>query len=1085
MSGFEALSMVCSIMQVISFTKEVLTLCKDVYDGRPTTDRQMEENTASIQILLDNMRQCSVSVQQTNSDKEFYAIAEKCSKAAQELQKEMQQITKHCKPGDAIKAMIAGYKSTRHKKKITSLYTLCCQYQKTTKNDAVELQRRDTFNDLSDTMKYFISQLAAGHTEMSNLIIREGIHTRKQIKDSESQVIQSINSAQSAAYSEAKKDRLLRSLKYESMNTRRTELEPAHEATYISIFDSLDVNKEPKGASSSSSAAAWSRFVQWLQSDERVFWIQGKPGAGKSTLMKFLLQHENTQKGVDKWSPNTLILSHFFWKPGNNLQKNFRGLLCSLTHQLLSSEYSAVDHGLSELQLFGDKDSIGDWEISELESVFHSSLIHCKRPVLFLIDGLDEATEIEKILQFLDFLIGLRRVKICLSCRSEDIFLEKFSKYDGFKLNELTRDDMLQLVSAAIPESQRYPSDFLQDLRSLLVQKADGVYLWLILALESVKRGFRNNDEQYEIYLRLSKLPSELENLYADMWGRLGADRDIYEKEAARYFSLIIMNQTFFYTYSHAYSSIFDFRLSTLQFMLLTNDTMKANILNKSYQLPISKIEKRSVDASKIISIRAAGLLVIKDVASGLSGLLPEEFAKRMRADPSELNHSFTRRVDFIHRTLFDFFIESEIGQNILAQSQSHRVDIDLITTTLCQLRVMQNHGIFAGSDTRVGLGSPLHYFLWLLGQIYAQDPISQCPLGTTLLHSFEHLFEAGLLPWDDRLEWYPLPCFEVILIGDPAFDEFIQSRVEDKGESHATYLVREFLFARFVEPTWQLNKNFKEEFLFSLDGDINSADICLYKFPTIVRGFLETPPRAIRPPEIAPYESGLSATIKRLYTSFASRMIRHESMELLIALLERAPNLNQPTSFLVGMASIRGKTCLLCPDLSDILYTMASIEREDEKGILQKNPIEALPYHAYIIAEVNLKHLIEHFFKITPLSAEEEMPLITRARQLTEIESSKPYAKARFYVQLSLKTESSPASMTCYRFINQDIDILADSIIMEPTFEGFAWHGLTSQRILDHLDELERVEFSALSVLADEKLGVCRLEDMGIKPPT
>lgn len=123
--------MVCSIMQVISFTKEVLTLCKDVYDGRPTTDRQMEENTASIQVLLDNMTHCSVSIQQTNSDKELYAIAEKCSKAAQELQKEMQQVTKHCKPGYAIKAMIAGYKSKWHKGKITSLYNIFCQYQKT------------------------------------------------------------------------------------------------------------------------------------------------------------------------------------------------------------------------------------------------------------------------------------------------------------------------------------------------------------------------------------------------------------------------------------------------------------------------------------------------------------------------------------------------------------------------------------------------------------------------------------------------------------------------------------------------------------------------------------------------------------------------------------------------------------------------------------------------------------------------------------------------------------------------------------------------------------------------------------------
>lgn len=124
--------MVCSIMQVISFTKEVLTLCKDVYDGRPTTDRQMEENTASIQVLLDDMKcRSSHMQQQTKDEKELYAIAQKCSKAAQELQKEIQQVTKHHKPGDTMRAIIAGYKSKSHKRKISNVYHQFCQYQKT------------------------------------------------------------------------------------------------------------------------------------------------------------------------------------------------------------------------------------------------------------------------------------------------------------------------------------------------------------------------------------------------------------------------------------------------------------------------------------------------------------------------------------------------------------------------------------------------------------------------------------------------------------------------------------------------------------------------------------------------------------------------------------------------------------------------------------------------------------------------------------------------------------------------------------------------------------------------------------------
>lgn len=119
-------------MQVISFTKEVLTLCKDVYDGRATADGRMQENTTSIKTLLDEMNGRSGSIQQqTKDEKELHEIAQKCSKAAQELQKEIQQVTKYHKRGDSMRAIIAGYKSKTHKRKIAGLYDQFCQYQKT------------------------------------------------------------------------------------------------------------------------------------------------------------------------------------------------------------------------------------------------------------------------------------------------------------------------------------------------------------------------------------------------------------------------------------------------------------------------------------------------------------------------------------------------------------------------------------------------------------------------------------------------------------------------------------------------------------------------------------------------------------------------------------------------------------------------------------------------------------------------------------------------------------------------------------------------------------------------------------------
>ncbi|KAJ4854436.1 NACHT domain-containing protein [Trichoderma breve] len=806
MSGFEALSMVCSIMQVISFTKEVLTLCKDVYDGRPTTDRQMEENTASIQVLLDDMkRRSSHMQQQTKDEKELYAIAQKCSKAAQELQKEIQQVTKHHKPGDTLRAIIAGYKSKSHKRKISSLYEQFCQYQKTlethilvrlcTKSDAIELQRHEDFTTLSDTMKYFISQLATGHTEMANLMARDGDQTRQHIQQSEARV---------------------KHLKYESMNSRQTELKPAHEATYVSIFESLDRDEKLDDAS-------------------RIFWIQGKPGAGKSTLMKFLLQHKNTQRGVDKWSPNTLIVSHFFWKPGNILQKNLRGLLCSLIYQLLSANYDFLDHVLSEFLLVTNKDHIGDWEISELQSIFLSILLQCKRSIFFLIDGLDEATETEEILQFLDSFIGLQNIKICMSSRSEDIFLEKFSKYDGFKLHELTKDDMLQFASK---------------LRRLLVQKAEGVYLWLILALESVKRGLRNNDEQHELHLRLSKLPSRLEELYADI--------------------LLIKNQSLCEQYKKAHDShnmqYYSWDLTPFQLMLTTNEKIKENMLNKAYHLSISEICNKCADTVKYISIRTAGLLSITQPVwevdddfwmdiNPVSVAIKEEF--------SQLSEYITTSVNFIHRTVLDFFKESEVGKTILAQSKAQSTGLELGTTMLCQLRTIQQFGKLHADQILIKCNTPLHYFCSTLAQLLAENSALKNMAIMHLLNASNDLFESGLLQWDCRPKWYPRPSFDLLLINNPVVKEFMHSRVKGKGVPHATCLLRESLLTREDNCRSGLYYDDAQESILSFYGDVDSAGICLYNLPKPMNDIGTTLCANITL-KFATYESIMSLAIKR-----------------------------------------------------------------------------------------------------------------------------------------------------------------------------------------------------------------------------
>lgn len=63
--------------------------------------------------------------------------------------------------------------------------------------------------------------------------------------------------------------------------------------------------------------ASWDSFISWLQSDKKLFYIAGKPGSGKSTLVKFITQHHRTRELIEDRNPDAIIIQYFFWKIGS------------------------------------------------------------------------------------------------------------------------------------------------------------------------------------------------------------------------------------------------------------------------------------------------------------------------------------------------------------------------------------------------------------------------------------------------------------------------------------------------------------------------------------------------------------------------------------------------------------------------------------------------------------------------------------------------------------------------------------------------------------------------------------------------
>ncbi len=119
---------------------------------------------------------------------------------------------------------------------------------------------------------------------------------------------------------------VLAALYFRKMEDREAQVQDAYSKTFEWIFEKPEDHDKP-----------WSNFSEWLEIGTGCYWIGGKAGCGKSTLMKFLYSHPRARESLEKWNqPASLATaSCYFWMAGTPLQKNQEGLLRSLLHTIL------------------------------------------------------------------------------------------------------------------------------------------------------------------------------------------------------------------------------------------------------------------------------------------------------------------------------------------------------------------------------------------------------------------------------------------------------------------------------------------------------------------------------------------------------------------------------------------------------------------------------------------------------------------------------------------------------------------------------------------------------------------------------
>ena len=285
--------------------------------------------------------------------------------------------------------------------------------------------------------------------------------------------------------------------------------------------------------------------MDWLRSDDPVFWIQGKPGSGKSTLMKYLIEHERTKSLVSKTSIPIFLISYFFYELGDPQEKAFVSLLHAFAYRLLvklqviSMKASAIL--IQILEPYIPKTRKGPWAQKVLQEALRHVVIRfpINAGVVLFIDGFDECEGSHADqLEFLKGLVETSKVsklsiKICIASRAEVDIRLRLSMYSSLAIHRYTESDIASYVTRRLKTAWELMASqpdgttatFDQELIDNVVRKAEGVFLWVNLVVTQLVMAIEAEAEASDLHRLVAQLPEGLKQLYQSIVAKIPQDR--------------------------------------------------------------------------------------------------------------------------------------------------------------------------------------------------------------------------------------------------------------------------------------------------------------------------------------------------------------------------------------------------------------------------------------------------------------------------------------------------------------------------------------------------------------------------------
>lgn len=265
-------------------------------------------------------------------------------------------------------------------------------------------------------------------------------------------------------------------------------------------------------------------YIHWLDPDEfnnhhGFLWINGKPGSGKSSLMKFAFTEAKRNTGM-----NAATVSFFFNARGDTLEKTTPGMLRSILLQVLEKLPDLQDV-LDGTQLVPqNQNDSAMWKVEVLQQLFSTVVSRLnKRRVICFIDALDECNE-DQVRAMVEFFETLgdeasqleNRLYVCLSSRHYPYIHIRHGKQLVLEDQADHGKDLERYVQGRLKLGK---PPLIKQITDQILHKAAGVFMWTVLVVDILNKEFERG-RIFAVKARLQEIPDQLSELFKDMLRR-------------------------------------------------------------------------------------------------------------------------------------------------------------------------------------------------------------------------------------------------------------------------------------------------------------------------------------------------------------------------------------------------------------------------------------------------------------------------------------------------------------------------------------------------------------------------------------